>query len=192
MRDTKDSENVSFLKELFFEAGKPSLEHFGLTEITDIKKEHVHKEIFENMLLKRVGRCVDAKEYSQYLAEVLVNKEHEFFFEHESVHLPGLYIIEAGRQIGLAIPHIFYDIPYGDAFVLEGCNIDFKDFANLNSPIFIKCSILNPIYRKRKLTSMSFLGTFIQDDKEIVHYESHIKIMDKRLLKRLERRQKYD
>ena len=44
MRDTKDSENVSFLKELFFEAGKPSLEHFGLTEITDIKKEHVHKK----------------------------------------------------------------------------------------------------------------------------------------------------
>jgi len=188
MCNTKDSGHVSLLKEPLFEVGEFSLEHGGITEITDIKKEHVHKNFFENILVKRVGRCVNTNGDSQYLAEVLVNKEHEFFFEHESVHLPGLYIIEAGRQIGLAIPHIFYDIPYGDAFILEGCSIDFIDFAHLDSPIFIKCSILNPTYRKGKLTSMSFLGTFIQDDKDIVHYESHIKMMDKRLLQRLERR----
>jgi len=38
MCNTKDSGHVSLLKEPLFEVGEFSLEHGGITEITDIKK----------------------------------------------------------------------------------------------------------------------------------------------------------
>jgi len=44
------------------------------------------------------------------------------------------------------------------------------------------------VYRKGKLQSLSFDGTFIQKDVPIVRYQSHIRLIHERLLKRLEKK----
>ena len=158
-----------------------SLDHF-----VRVMKDLVYKDEDDNRLLEWLGQYEDNTGKTIYRAEIRILESHKYFFEHHREHLPGLYIIEAGRQLGLAVPHLFLDVSYDYHSVLDGCDMSFTGFANLTDPLFIDAHVLNPVYRKGKLQSLSFDGTFIQNNKPIVHYQSHVRLIHARLLKRLE------
>jgi len=153
-----------------------------------VQQEHVHKTEDKNRFLRWLSVTENDQGDSVYRAEVRFIRDHPYFFEHERQHLPGLYIIEAGRQLGLAVPHLFLDVGYDYHSVLDGCDMSFTGFASLTDPLFIDARIVNPVYRKGKLQSLSFDGTFIQKDVPIVRYQSHIRLIHERLLKRLEKK----
>ena len=152
-----------------------------------VRRADVHKQFRENVFLSSITPGTDEAGQAIYLAEVRVISDHPYFFEHSRDHLPGLYIIEAGRQLGLAIPHLFYDVGYDYGFVLEGCDMRFSGFINLTDSLFIECRIFNPVYRRGKLQSLSFDGTFLQSGQACVQYQSHIKLIHRKLLARYER-----
>jgi len=152
-----------------------------------VGQAHVHKHFKENVFLSSITAQTDVPGQPVYLAKVRIRPDHPYFFEHARDHLPGLYIIEAGRQVGLAIPHIFYDVGYDYGFVLEGCDMRFSGFVNLLDDLFIECRIFNPVYRREKLQSLSFDGIFLQNGQACVHYQSHIKLIHRKLLARYER-----
>ena len=98
-----------------------------------------------------------------------------------------MYIIEAGRQLGLAVPHIFLDVGFDYAYILDGCDMSFSGFASLTSDLFIHAHILDPTYRKVCLKTLTFDGVFIQNDVELVRYQSHIRMIHKKMLSRYEK-----
>jgi hypothetical protein len=155
-------------------------------ERVPVIKQHVHKTFDKNRLLTWLKCESDELGQQLYTAKVRVLADHAYFFEHDRRHLPGLYIIEAGRQLGLAVPHIFLDVGFDYAFVLDGCDMSFSGFANLSDDLFIQARALNPIYRKGHLQSVTFDGTFIQNDVPLVRYQSHIRLIHERLLRRYE------
>lgn len=152
-----------------------------------VGRAHVHKQFTDNVFLSSITPQTDETGQTVYLAKVKLLPNHPYFFEHSRDHLPGLYIIEAGRQVGLAIPHLFYDVGYDYGFVLEGCDMRFSGFVNLTDDLFIECRIFNPVYRRGKLQSLSFNGIFLQNGQSCVHYQSHIKLIHRKLLARYER-----
>ncbi len=154
-----------------------------------VMREHVHKTFDKNRLLSWLSFETHQNSTRVYTAKVRIVPDHEYFFEHDRRHLPGLYIIEAGRQLGLAVPHLFLDVGYDYAFVLDGCDMSFSGFANLTNELFIQATILNSVYRKGKLQSLSFDGTFLQNNVPLVRYQSHIRLIHERLLKRYENQQ---
>lgn len=161
----------------------------GLTTLTamPVGRAHVHKQFKENVFLSSITAQTDTAGHAIYLAKVKIRPDHPYFFEHASDHLPGLYIIEAGRQVGLAIPHIFYDVGYDYGFVLEGCDMRFSGFVNLLDDLVVECRIFDTVYRRGKLQSLSFDGIFRQKGQACVHYQSHIKLIHRKLLSRYER-----
>jgi len=160
-----------------------TLQH-GTVKIT---QAHVHKSQDSNRLLSWVKAQEDNSAERTYLAQVRVLPDHPYFFEHDRRHIPGLYIIEAGRQLGLALPHLFFDVGYDYGFVLDGCDMKFTGFANLKDDLTIYARTFNEVHRKGKLQSLSFEGRFYQKGAMLVHYTSHIRLIHERLLKRYER-----
>lgn len=152
-----------------------------------VSRADVHKQFKENVFISSILPQTDEVGQTVYLAKVKIVSDHNYFFEHSREHLPGLYIIEAGRQLGLAIPHLFHEVGYDYCFVLEGCDMRFSGFINLSDDLFIECRMFNPVYRRGKLQSLSFDGIFLQNGKACVHYQSHIKLIHHKLLARYER-----
>jgi hypothetical protein len=152
-----------------------------------VRQADVHKQLGNNVFISSITPKTDEAGQVIYMAKVRIIPDHPYFFEHVRDHLPGLYIIEAGRQVGLAIPHLFYDVGYDYGFVLEACDMRFSGFINLSDDLFIECRIFNPVYRRGKLQSLSFDGIFLQNGQACVHYQSHIKRIHRKLLARYER-----
>lgn len=152
-----------------------------------VGRADVHKQFRQNVFISSITPRADKAGQTVYLAKVRIDSGHPYFFEHARDHLPGLYIIEAGRQVGLAIPHLFYDVGYDYGFVLEGCDMRFSGFINLSDELIIECRVFNPAYRKGNLQSLSFDGVFVQNGRACVHYQSHIKLIHRKLLARYER-----
>ncbi|WP_147405892.1 AfsA-related hotdog domain-containing protein [Litorimonas taeanensis] len=152
-----------------------------------VTQRDVHKVQDQNRLISWLEKLPSEEGETLYRAKVRILPAHAYFFEHDRHHIPGLYIIEAGRQIGLAIPHLFFDVGYDQAFVLDGCEMHFQGFANLSDELFIEARVFDAIFRKDKLQSLSFDGTFYQKGAALVRYQSHIRLFPERLLKRYEK-----
>ena len=152
-----------------------------------VSQADVHKKFGNNVFISSITPKAEEAGQVVYFAKVRVIPDHPYFFEHARDHLPGLYIIEAGRQVGLAIPHLFYDVGYDYGFILEGCDMRFSGFINLSDDLYIECRIFNPAFRRGKLQSLSFNGIFLQNGQACVHYQSHIKLIHRKLLARYER-----
>lgn len=73
-----------------------------------------------------------------FYANMYVNPEHSFFFEHPLEHVPGLMIIEATRQLLSACSHKYYNVPFKNVnFIFDNIRVDFVKFLELNYPITI-------------------------------------------------------
>lgn len=152
-----------------------------------VRKEDVHKKREENRFLSWLEQGHDESGELLYRAKVRILPDHDYFFEHDRRHIPGLYIIEAGRQLGLAVPHLFLNVASDQAFILDGCDMTFAGFANLQDDLLIEATIFNRVDRKGKLQALSFDGTFYQNDQALVRYQSHIRFINERLLSRYEK-----
>lgn len=145
----------------------------------------VHKTGADNVLVARMMRR-DGHPHD-FLAEMRVPRQHPFFFEHAVDHVPGLLLIEAGRQLAIALAHRFYEVPSDAVFVLDGLQLEFQGFAELGVPLYGWGTVREPILRKGVLTRMKFGGLFIQDGRCVTSMHGGWTMLPKPLYERMRR-----
>jgi hypothetical protein len=114
-----------------------------------IEGKWVHKQNPRNVLLEYVRHRPD-EEY-EYETRVVLDLEHSFFFEHPLDHIPAMMLVEAGRQMGIAVSHLFLGVPLGRMFATRSFDIRFDDFAELHAPVTIVAKMTDRRYRKDEL-----------------------------------------
>ncbi|MGE5230146.1 MAG: AfsA-related hotdog domain-containing protein [Deltaproteobacteria bacterium] len=125
-----------------------------------IDGRYVHKIIERNVLLARVERRPGKEEW--YDAEMVQDVAHPFFFEHTLDHIPAMMLVEAGRQLGIAISHLFLGVPMGHLFATRAFDIGFTDFAELDIPVTISAAVTDKRYRHGELFQLRLDGYFSQ------------------------------
>lgn len=89
--------------------------------------------------LERLGAI---KHGRVFYANVLVPVSHPFFFEHATDHLPGLMLIEAFRQMVVAVSHRFGKVPQNETqMILDLLETRFISYAELSLPIVMKAMV---------------------------------------------------
>lgn len=147
-----------------------------------IQRNLVHKSFDKNVLISDIEKVDD--EENTYIGRCIIKKQHDFFFEHERNHIPGIYLIEAARQTALATGHQFYNIPLNWLFIINSMKIDFISTASLDKNIYIKSIVSNPRYRKNILSKAEGVSIFIQDEKEIARMSGNWKIISNKIAER--------
>ena len=121
---------------------------------TRIERRFVHKEQATNVFVARVAPLAPERP-DEHVAELALDPAHPYYFEHAQDHVPGMMLLEAGRQLAMAIAHIYYDVSLHAVFVLEQMSSSFTRFADLGAPIFIHARVSDRDYRRSRLTGMS-------------------------------------
>lgn len=132
-----------------------------------VDPELVHKHRAENVALVRLDRYDPAHPDDRCVAEVLVDPEHPYFFEHPVDHVPGLLLIEAFRQAGIAAVHQLCGVPLDAAMVVDGFQAAFTRYAELDQPLFVALRAEDMGYRGDRLTSARLEADYVQDNEII-------------------------
>jgi hypothetical protein len=121
LQKNPDEIEFSMLENIFF--NKRSV-------LTDKKKTEL-SEIFDRL------QCVENK--NVFYANMIVDINHPYFFEHPNEHVPGMMVIEAVRQLLVACSHKYGHVPLKDYnFVLSSMTGVFKNYLELNYPVLFK------------------------------------------------------
>ena len=160
--------------------------NFDPEKIARIDKKIVHKVKEENNFVSRIEQ-VSEGDSDIFISQVAINAKHPYFFEHEYDHVPGLMVIEAGRQIGTAIAHLFYNVSYDIVFILNEMNVRFFRYIDQKKPLFVRSMVRNKLIRKDKLIQMEHDGYFIQDDHEVSYMGGTWQMYNKKIIQRLRR-----
>lgn len=152
-----------------------------------IDGRYVHKVVPRNVLLARVEREPGSDD--RYRAEMVVDVEHPFFFEHPLDHIPAMMLVEAGRQMGIAISHMFLGVPMGHLFATQAFDIRFTEFAELREPVLIHGAVSDKRLRRGMLVGLRLDGLFRQADRVLGTMGGEFAMMPPELWKRYRRRQ---
>lgn len=127
-----------------------------------IDRSIVHKKYDKNVFIGDVAQL----KHDLYQCQMVIDKCHDFFFEHYIDHVPGLLMLESARQMGTAICHLYYNIDSNYHFVIDHLNISFKNFNELNKDIFIRTLIAADT---KNATRQVFKGkSYIVQNKNII------------------------
>src|SRR5258707_3015090 len=94
-----------------------------LASIPRIDRALVHKRHDENVFVSRLQRVLEGDE-DVFATQFVLDPGHSFFFEHPLDHIPGLMLVEAGRQAATAASHLFYGVPRNPVFLLRGLAVN--------------------------------------------------------------------
>jgi hypothetical protein len=147
-----------------------------------IDGRYVHKIHDRNILIADVRRRPGEEEW--FDAEMTHDMDHPFFFEHPLDHVPSMMLVEAGRQVGIAISHLFLGVPFGTIFATASFDIRFTDFAEKLAPVIISVRVMDKRYRRGKLIRLRMIGYFSQDSRPLGSMEGDWSMLDPRLWKR--------
>ncbi|WP_157758713.1 AfsA-related hotdog domain-containing protein [Cystobacter fuscus] len=147
----------------------------------------VHKSDPRNVFIARLERVSEARP-DELAAQLIFDPTHPYHFEHPQDHVPGMMLMEAGRQLGLAVTHLFYGVALDAMFVLNDVKARFRRFAELGEPVFVYSAVHEKEYRRGRLISMRQAGLFIQRGEFLGSMEGSWSVYDRRLMERLRRR----
>jgi 2-oxo-3-(phosphooxy)propyl 3-oxoalkanoate synthase len=148
-----------------------------------LDRRFVHKTREENVFVSWIEPT--GREPDQYLAQLDVDTSHAFFFEHVLDHVPGLMLMEAGRQVGIAVTHLFYDVPLEAAFVLGSLEVKFTRFAELGPPLFFLINLSDKQYRQERLSKLTARCEWLQNDQSLGQMSGRWSIYEREFFTRL-------
>lgn len=163
-------------------------EAFVPNAVPRLPKELVHKHDPRNVFISRVERVSEARP-DDLVAQLAIDLAHPYHFEHPQDHVPGMMLMEAGRQLALAVAHLFYEVPMDSVFVLQDVTVGFQHFAALDEPLFIYSTVREKEYRRGRLVAMHYGGDFIQRNEVLGSMSGSWAMYDRRLMERARRRQ---
>ncbi|MCU0849167.1 MAG: hypothetical protein MUD12_14900 [Spirochaetes bacterium] len=106
--------------------------------ITDAEKARI-SEIFE--------RIDKVHKEDVFIANMHVDPDHEYFFEHKLDHIPGMMMIETARQLFVACAHIYGKVPTsGIFFTLNRMDVSFREYLWLSYPIRLELRMTETNY----------------------------------------------
>ncbi|MDX1959354.1 MAG: AfsA-related hotdog domain-containing protein [Leptospiraceae bacterium] len=130
-----------------------------------------------------------------FFANLFVDQSHPYFFEHPQEHVPGMLLLEAGRQFLIAGMHVFGSVPReGISFMLTKMDSKFSNYVELNYQIRLRATPIEFKVNKQGFWSY-YLGTvtFYQKNKEVTTIEYEASMVPVNLFKRLRTdKDKYD
>jgi hypothetical protein len=150
-----------------------------------IDGRYVHKIHERNVLIADVRQRQVAEDW--FDAEMVHDMEHPFFFEHPLDHIPAMMLVEAGRQLGIAISHLFLGVPLGAMFATQSFDIRFTDFAEIQAPVIISAKVTDKQYRRAALIHLRMDGYFSQDGRPLGSMGGTWSMLNPRLWKRYRR-----
>lgn len=120
-----------------------------------------------------------------YYAQMHVNIKHPFFFEHPNEHLPGLMLIEAIRQFGIACSHLYLEVPLRSIhFILSDFYIQYKGYLELNLPIMFEGKMNKASFNKKGMITYADYSTKVfQNNREMAHSQLIGKYLNSNLFK---------
>ncbi len=155
-------------------------------KIERIDNKYVHKVNDENNLVSRIIQ-ISKGDTDSYLSQFIIDNSHPYFFEHPYDHIPGMMMVEAARQVGSAIAHLYYDVSFETVFILNEMNVRFFRYVVLTLPLFIKSQVRNKLTRRGKLMQMEIDGYLVQDGKEVAFMSGTWQMYDKKIIQRFRR-----
>jgi hypothetical protein len=99
---------------------------------------------------------------------MLVDPRHPFFFEHENAHVPGMMLLEAGKQAAVFAAKHAFPILNGTYADLHSGEIRFGRFADLHRQIFMNCHF-SPVQESARGFRLPTEIVFEQGGVEIGH-----------------------
>jgi hypothetical protein len=133
--------------------------------IKRIDGKYVHKIHERNVLIADIKPMPGREGWFE--AEVTRDYDHPFFFEHPLDHIPAMMLVETGRQLGIAISHLFLGVPGGTMFATRSFDIRFDEFAETRTPVRIEALVTDKQYRRGGLVHLRIDGTFSQNGRPI-------------------------
>jgi A-factor biosynthesis hotdog protein len=152
-----------------------------------IDKTVVHKLDVRNVFVSRVAQ-VSPESPDEHVAQLSIDVQHPYHFEHAQDHVPGMMLVEAGRQLAMAIAHIYYRVSLDAVFVLNEVSIAFNHFAELGAPVFVHSRVRDKVFRRDQLVAMSMGGDFIQNGEVLGSMSGRWTMFERALIERLRRR----
>ncbi|NJO97107.1 MAG: acyltransferase domain-containing protein [Pleurocapsa sp. CRU_1_2] len=149
-------------------------EEFQPNKISRIEKHLVHKDQAENVFICRTEQPRE----DLIIGEVVQDIHHFFFYEHPRDHVPGLYIIEAARQLAISLSHEYYKVPLKMLFVVDELQTQFYKFAESNLPLFMIARIYDKVYADSLLKCMRVSIFVVQEEENIALVSGVFKIFD--------------
>jgi hypothetical protein len=155
--------------------------------IPRIDRKYVHKHQQRNVILARVDR-IDGSE-RLFEAELSPDWTHPNYFDHPCDHVPSMMLLEAGRQMVIALSHKYLDVPFGVAFVVTRLDIRFNDFADIHAkePVLLRGEVGELKYHRDNLTSMRIDGTFHQGERDVGGMGGDVKLFPRKVYERFRR-----
>ncbi len=123
--------------------------------------KYVHRHDPRNVLVEYVRPMPG--EVDVYVARMVHDIEHPFFFEHPLDHIPAMMLVETGRQLGIAIAHLYLGVPLDRMFATRSFDIRFDEFAELHTPVDIVGRVTERHYHRGDLLHLRLDGDFSQD-----------------------------
>lgn len=155
--------------------------------LTEQKMAHkTNKEnVFIDNLIEESGALNNGFQY-QYKSNFKACLNHSFFFEHERNHIPGLMLIEAGRQNSLIISHKFLKVPIHTSFIMNNISFDFFKVAHLYKSIKVYTSVEVIKNSKNRIIEYIHEAYMIQNENEIAKAKGSFMVLPNTVLKKLE------
>jgi hypothetical protein len=154
---------------------------------TRVENKLVHKKQDTDVFVTRVAP-LGLGQPDEHVAELALDPGHPYHFEHAQDHVPRMMLIEAGRQLAMAIAHIYYDVSCDAVLVLEQMTSSFTRFADLGAPVFVHARVSDRDYRRNRLTGMSSSGRYIQGGEVLGELSGRWTVVDPQRLERMRRR----
>ena len=152
---------------------------FNSQQIIRIEKHWVHKHQEGNVLVAKTKQI----EPNLVVAEIVQDTQHPFFYEHPKDHVPGLYIIEAVRQLGTALSHLYYEVPQDLPFILDDMQTQFYQFAKIDRPLFAIAKIQDKVYLQGILSHMKLSASIIQEGENLATINGLFRILNSATIK---------
>ncbi|HVL02142.1 MAG TPA: beta-ketoacyl synthase N-terminal-like domain-containing protein, partial [Dongiaceae bacterium] len=128
-----------------------------------VTRKLVHKSLDENVLVADLVQLND----KEFLAEMTQDRRHPYFYEHFLDHVPGLYVVEAVRQAATALCHLFRDVDYSHAFILNQLTVSFSHFIETDQPAFIHLRIADETVRDGRVKLMEVDARVLHQGREV-------------------------
>ncbi len=178
VREVTSTENNSSQSRLNLSPALVQFQHwqqeFQPHKLIRIEKHLVHKSREQNVLISKLKQL----EPDSIAGEIVQDVYHPFFYEHPKDHVPGLYIIEAVRQFGTVLSHLYYKVPLSMPFILDDMQTQFYKFAETDRPLFAWAKIQDKAYTKDFVSHMQIVTSIVQDEKVIASVSGLFRIFE--------------
>ncbi len=132
-------------------------DHARYKKLRSITRRRIERRVTpENLVVESSVVTSDAVDYSKvleeiiqkdddrFVADLIVDKKHIFFFDHDCDHVPGMLILESFKQIASRSLEKKLGLPR-HSMRAHAMTLSFKSFAEINYSVVISASVFEAV-----------------------------------------------